>query len=118
MYISMPVKVYYKYGKKAIRAVAGVGVVPQMFLRFKQNSSWTGPVNNEGKDELKTTKGYNPFVISTVFNLGFEVDFSDKVALFFIPEYKLQLTSSYLKTGSYKHYGRSFGFNIGFTIGI
>ncbi len=111
-YISLPIKVYYKYGK-ALRVIGGLGIVPQMFVKFHQKRSWTDSNSIEGSEEIKTTVGYNSFVISSVFNLGVELDFSDRVTLFFIPEYKVQLTSSYLKTNSYKHYGRSIGINMG-----
>lgn len=111
-YISLPIKVYYKYGK-AIRVIGGLGIVPQMFVKFHQKRNWTDSNSIEGSETIKTTIGHSSFVISSVFNLGVEMDFSDKVTLFFIPEYKVQLTSSYLKTNSYKHYGRSLGINMG-----
>ena len=117
MYISMPIKMYFKYGK-SFRAIAGVGVVPQMFVKFKQSLDWTGPVTNNGNEVVKTTIGYNPFVVSAVFNVGVEMDFSEKITFFLIPEYKVQLTSSYLRNNSYKHFGRSLGFNVGFAIDI
>ena len=111
-YISMPIKLYYRYGN-SFRVIGGVGVVPQMLVKYEQDLETRSTSDIETSEKFKTTIGYSSFVVSTVFNLGIEYDITSKVTLLVIPEYKLQLTSSYLKTNSFKHYGRSFGLNIG-----
>ncbi|MBL1278894.1 MAG: hypothetical protein COA33_001380 [Fluviicola sp.] len=111
-YISMPIKVYYKYGKRA-KVIAGVGVVPQLFVNFKQTLETVSKDKQQTKEDIKTKIGYNSFVFSTVFNVGFEYDLSEKTTIIIMPEYRLQLTSSYLKTNGLKHFGRSLGLNIG-----
>jgi len=111
-YISMPIKVYYKYGKRA-KIIAGAGVVPQLFVNLKQTLETLSKDKLTTNEDIKTKIGYNTFVMSAVFNLGFEYDLSKRTTIVFIPEYKVQLTSSYFKTNGLKHFGRSLGFNIG-----
>lgn len=116
MYIGMPIKLYFTYGDKW-QLMAGVGVVPQMFLQYRQTSHYTAMDGTASEEEkLKTKIGYNSFVISAAFNLGVKYQVSDRVGLYFIPEYKHQLTSSYSKISSYKHFGRSLGANFGLSI--
>ena len=114
-YISMPIKLMYTYGN-SVKVLLGVGVVPQMFSNFKQDLKWRTALGTETSEDSKTNRWDISFVVSAVFNLGVEMEMSEKWSLMFMPEYKLQLTSSYLKTNSYKHYGRSLGFNIGIAI--
>jgi len=116
-YFAMPIKLYFTYGEK-LKFLAGVGVVPQMFAGYQQEVTWR---DSEGKEESSSSKlkiGYNSFVISTVFNIGLQYDFTRRIGVFLMPEYRIQLTSSYLKTSSYKHYGRSLGGNIGLIINL
>ncbi len=113
-YISMPIKLYYTFGDK-FKVLIGLGLVPQLFQGYKQNISWESTDNIEGSEEVKTKQGFNTFVISTVANLGVEYEYSPKMSVLLIPEYKIQLNSSLDKTDSYKHFGRSIGFNIGLT---
>lgn len=116
MYIGMPLKLFFTYGEK-VQLMAGVGVVPQMFLQFRQTSSYKLSDGTPSEEEtLKTKIGYNSFVISAAFNLGVKYQASERVSIYLLPEYKYQLTSSYDKKASYKHYGRSLGFNFGLSI--
>jgi hypothetical protein len=113
-YISMPFKGYFTYGKN-IRVFAGGGVIPQMFLQYKQEQEWENSVNAKGDETIKTKSGYNSFVISLAANIGVQVSMGKNVSLFVMPEYRYQLTSTYEKTDEYKHFGRAFGLNMGLT---
>ena len=116
MYIGMPLKLFYTYGNK-IQLMVGAGVVPQMFLQYRQTSSYQFSDGTPSEQEIVKTKiGYNSFVMSAVLNLGVKYKASDRVSLYVMPEYKYQLTSSYDKKASYKHYGRSLGLNFGLSI--
>lgn len=113
-YIAMPIKLYYTFGKR-FKVLVGVGIVPQIFQGYKQNITWESTDKTDGSEEIKTKQGFNSFVISAVANLGIEYEYSSKMSILFIPEYKTQLNSSLDENDSYKHFGRSIGFNLGLT---
>ena len=115
MYIAMPLKLYYTYGK-SIQLMVGAGLVPQMFLRHRQNVVYTTAENTEVKEDTKTKIGYSPFTISAVFNAGVNFHVGESWSIFVMPEYKIQLTSSYVENAPYKHFGRSLGLNLGVSI--
>ncbi len=116
-YIAMPIKLYFTYGDK-FKLLAGAGIVPQMFVGYQQDVQWR---DNEGMEDASKSKlkiGYNSFVISAVFNIGAQYQITRRIGVFVTPEYKMQLTSSYLKTDSYKHFGRSLGGNLGVIVNL
>jgi len=113
-YISMPVKLYFTYGKN-VKLLAGGGLVPQMFLKYKQDRRWVDAVDAETTEEFSTNNGYNSFVLSAVANVGVQLNMGKNVSVLFMPEYRVQLTSSYEKQKPYKHFGRALGFNMGLT---
>lgn len=115
MYIAVPLKLYYTYGS-SVKLLAGAGVVPQMFMRYRQNIQYTTSEGDSKSDEVKTKSGYNSFVLSAVFNLGVEIELSKSWSAIILPEYKLQLNSTYNRNDSYKHYGRSLGVSFGFAL--
>ena len=113
-YISMPIKLYYTFGEK-LKLIVGGGIVPQMFMGYKQDLTWESKDKTEGAEIIKTKQGFNTFVISAVANVGVKYEYSPKMAVLFVPEYKTQLNSSFGKIDAYQHFGRSIGFNIGLT---
>ena len=116
-YISMPIKLYYTVGDK-LKLLVGGGVVPQMFVGYKQDLMWESKDKTNGSEIIKTKQGFNTFVISAVANIGVKYDYSPKMSVLFVPEYKTQLNTSLGKIDAYKHFGRSIGFNIGLTYKI
>lgn len=116
-YLSMPIKVYFTYGEKW-KLLAGVGIVPQMFVGYEKNEQWRDAEGNEDESSSKLKIGYNSFVFSTVFNVGVQYQISKRIGVLLMPEYKMQLSTSYLKTSSYKHFGRSLGGNVGLIINL
>lgn len=113
-YIAMPIKLYYTFGDR-FKVIVGGGVVPQMFMGYKQDLTWESKDQTKGSEITETNQGFNTFVLSTVVNLGIKYDYSPKMSLLFVPEYKAQLNSSFEKNNSFKHFGRSVGFNVGLT---
>lgn len=116
-YIAMPVKLYYTYGE-SFKLLAGGGIVPQMFMGYKQVVSYKQSNGDEVSETVKLKSGYNPFVVSAVLNIGTQINLGGNWSFLFVPEYKIQLTSSYAKNAAYKHYGRSLGFNFGFILDL
>lgn len=116
-YITMPIKVYFTYGN-TVRFYAGGGLVPKMFLNYKQYRVFVDAVNAETTEAFKTQNGFNTFSLSAVANVGVQLNLGKKVSVLFMPEYRVQLTTSNEKSDSYKHFNRAFGFNMGLTYGL
>ena len=116
-YITMPVKAFFTYGN-TVRFYAGGGLVPKMFLNYKQDQVFVDAVNNETTEEFKTQNGFNSFALSAVANIGVQLNLGKKMSVLFMPEYRFQLTTSNEKSDSYKHFNRAIGFNVGLTYGL
>lgn len=114
-YIGMPIKLYYAYGN-SIQLMAGVGVLPQMFLHQRQQIKYTSAENESFEEELKSKIGFSSFTMSAVFNLGANFKLGESWSITVLPEYRLQLTSSLSKNAGFKHYGRAIGLNLGITL--
>ncbi len=111
-YISIPVKVLYTYGDD-IKLLAGVGITPQMFMRYKQEQNWTTSGGANESETVKSTIGFNNFVLSATLSLGVQFRMGDRWGLQVVPEYRVQLNSSNSKKDAYKHYASAIGGNIG-----
>lgn len=114
-YIAMPIKVYYTYGK-SIKLLAGIGITPQMFVRYKQDREWKTSEGKEESETFKTTTGFNSFTISGTVSAGVQFELGKRVAVQLIPEYRIQFTSSNNDKNAYKHYARALGINAGLVI--
>jgi hypothetical protein len=110
-YIGMPFKLYYTYGDK-IQLMAGVGLLPQMFLHQRQRIEYTNVEGENFEEEQKLKIGFNSFVLSTVFNLGASFKLSESWSISVLPEYRLQFGSSLVKNAPFKHFGRAAGLNV------
>jgi opacity protein-like surface antigen len=113
-YIGMPIKVMFTYGQQ-FRVYAGGGILPQMFVQYRQDQEWLTTLDYREKNTITTKNGYNSFVFSLVFNAGVQMDITNNMTLYVMPEYRYQLTSSYEKQADYKHHGRAIGLNLGLT---
>lgn len=112
-YIGMPVKAFYYLGKD-IRFFAGGGLIPQMFVNYRQDQQWENSVHKKSTATIKTTSDFNSFVISASANVGIQLKYSKSWSLFVMPEYRWQLNSSLMKIADYRHYARVFSVNFGF----
>ncbi|MGJ8661273.1 MAG: hypothetical protein ACSHXL_04490 [Bacteroidota bacterium] len=114
-YISMPLMLDVVYGKD-LKFTVGAGVVPQMMISYLQDQSWTNSVNAKGSFQDKR-KGsdpiFNPFVISAVVNAGVQYKYSTYWSIYFTPEARFQLPSTFSKTAPYIQKAVALGFNFG-----
>jgi hypothetical protein len=113
-YVGMPIKALYTYGED-FKILAGAGLTPQLFISYVQEQEWRDSVNATGDDRIKEQNGYSSFVLSAAFNIGVQLKLSDSFTFLFMPEYRIQLTDSYIDTDSFDHFARAFGFDVGIT---
>lgn len=113
-YIGMPIKALYTYGNE-IKLLAGGGITPQLFVGYVQDQEWRDAVDATGKNTVERKNGYSSFVLSAALNIGVQFQFSNNWTLLFMPEYRIQLTDSYIVTDSYNHFARALGFDLGLT---
>jgi len=111
-YISMPLKLMYRYGNR-VSVFGGVGIVPQMFFSYRQEQQWTTPENTAFDEQFKTRNGYNSFVLSGAASIGVQVRMNNGIAIYVEPEYRFQFTNSYEETDGFEHFGRAIGVNMG-----
>jgi hypothetical protein len=111
-YVGMPIRLNFTYGE-TFKFYAGAGLMPQMFTGYRQEREWTTSNNSSVKETFKTKSGYNPFVLSAIFNVGLILNFENNWALVVSPEARIQLTSSYAKLDGYIHKGRAYGVSFG-----
>jgi hypothetical protein len=116
-FISMPIKVNYLMGSK-VQLIAAAGIIPQMFMRYKQVGKNEDVNGTETEFEFKTRSGYSSFVLSGVLNVGVQLQMSDRTKIFVIPEFRQQFTSTYTDKDSFIHKGRALGCNFGITVGL
>jgi PPE-repeat protein len=112
----MPITLEYRYGKE-IQIVGTVGIMPSMFLNSEKVIQTTDSNKVEKTETIKTKTGsqdFNSFVVSGFVGLGVNIRYSNNWSLFFRPEYRFQLNSSYTKFSPYIHKSRAFGVSFGF----
>jgi hypothetical protein len=113
-YLAMPIRFSFTKGND-LKIFAGIGLVPQMFIRYKQEQQWKTKLDAEISETIKSSHGYNTFILSGSITAGISYKYAKKSSIYFVPEYRHQFNSTYLKTSGYKHYSRSFGINFGLT---
>ena len=111
-YIAMPLRINASIGEK-FKWNIGVGLVPQMFSRYRQEQQWETPTNSTGDETIKAKSGYASFALSSVFNFGLTIEFKNNWALMISPEARIQLSSSYTNLAPYVHKGRAYGITFG-----
>ncbi len=116
-YIAMPIKLFYTYGDE-IKLLAGVGITPQMFMRYQQEQNWTTSSGTTESETVKSTVGYNNFVISATVSLGVQFKIAERWSLQVVPEYRVQLNSSNSRNDAYKHYASAIGGNVGLLVNL
>ena len=116
-YIAMPIKVLYTYGNDT-KLMAGVGITPQMFMRYRQEQDWTTSLGAPESETVKSTIGYNNFVLSATLSVGVQFRIAKRAHFQFVPEYRIQLSSSNARNDAYKHYATALGGNIGLVFDI
>jgi hypothetical protein len=113
-YIAMPLKLNFTFGK-SVRIFGGAGILPQLFLNYKQKQQWETALGSRESNIIKTKDGFNTFITSAVFNLGISFHSKNGYGIFVNPEYRLQLQNGLGKTSYFKHKSYGFGFSAGIT---
>lgn len=115
-YVGMPLFLEYNVGK-TLQFIGTVGLVPSMFIRYKQDQNWRNPQNVEGDTLIKYRNGnqdFNTFVMSGFVSAGVALQLSPYTSFYVKPEYRFQFNSSYSKINPYIHKARAFSVNFGF----
>ena len=112
-YIAMPLKLNFIVGN-FVQFYGGIGILPQLFLSYRQNQQWETTLGSKGTEIIKSKNDYNSFVTSVLVNLGLSITTSKGVGVFISPEYRHQLQNGYGKLSSYRH--KNFG--LGVSLGI
>jgi hypothetical protein len=113
-YIAMPIKGLYTLGNE-VKLLVGGGITPQLFTSYRQEQEWRDKVDATGTETIKQKNGFSTFVLSAAFNVGVQYQFTESFSILFMPEYRIQLTDSYVVTDSYNHFARALGFDLGLT---
>lgn len=113
-YIGMPIKMYFTVGDQ-FRFYAGGGLIPQLFVQYRQDQEWTTATNNSDSETLKYKNGYSQFVLTVAANIGGQMNLGNAWSIYVMPEFRYQLTDSYVKTDSYNHFGQALGVTFGLT---
>jgi hypothetical protein len=113
-YLALPLQLDFSFGKSVV-FYAGVGVAPQILSRYKQDRSWKVGDSAEKEEIWKVKPDYGPnmFVLSFISHCGMQLNLDNTWGVFFEPQLRLQLTSTYQTQDSYIHKNRSYGFNFG-----
>lgn len=114
-YISMPLILDFVFGND-LKFSFGAGLMPQMMLNYKQEQTWVNSVNTKGENTIKlkgTDQNFNPFIISAVVNAGVQYKYGKYWSLYFMPEARFQLPSTYSKNYPYVQKAVAIGFNLG-----
>ncbi len=111
-YIGMPIKINYLWGN-VVKFYVGTGLVPQLLSGYQQQKKWTTSKNAIIKETDKNKVGFSPFVLSAFFNAGISLNFNNEWGVLIVPEYRLQLNSSYLKYDKFIHKANALGISFG-----
>ena len=111
-YFGMPVRINFVVGK-LVRFYAGVGLIPQMFMGYRQDRYWSTNSNTTESEQFTTKSGNNSFVLSGIGNIGAMIDFQNGWQILVSPELRWQFNSSMLGQDSFIHKARCYGLSFG-----
>ena len=111
-YISMPFKLYYEYGSR-LKVKAGVGVIAQMLSSYAQDLTYTTSLGNTESETIKDRDGLNNLVLSAAFSAGISYRYMPSFSIYFVPEYRQQLNSTYIDNHPYIHKVHALSFSFG-----
>lgn len=116
-HFAIPIKLQFVTGQR-VKFIAGAGLQPQMFLAYSQKIKWTDTENVNGDRTIRDAKDFNFFTIAAVANVGIEWQFAQNVSVYLLPEFRMQLNSTYGKQASYIHKGMFYGAQFGLSFGL
>jgi hypothetical protein len=116
-HFAVPVRIQYISGGD-FKLIAGVGLQPQMFLKYRQEQEWTDTKGIGGSATVSSKDGYTQFTIAALANVGFQWQFGSNASLFVLPQAAWQLNSSLSKQSPYVHKGIVYAVQVGLVFGV
>jgi hypothetical protein len=116
-YVAMPLVLDFVHGAD-LKFNIGVGIAPQMLMRYKQQQDWINSVDAKGAytDKVKgTDQRFNQMIVSAVFRAGVNYKYGEFWSMYFIPEARFQIPNTYGKNAPYVQKAMAIGFNLGLT---
>jgi len=116
-HFAVPIRLQYITGNKW-KFIGGVGIQPQMFLKYKRETAWENTEGLQNSETSKSKTGYNLFTIAALANAGVQWQIAPNTSLYLLPEARIQLNSTLMKQAEYIHKGVYYGVQFGFAFGI
>jgi hypothetical protein len=116
-HLALPLGIQYVIGRK-IRFSASLGFQPQLFMRYRQESTIRNSENAESKETIKQNTTIQPFTLATFAELGLEIPLDNKVSLIVSPLFRYQLTSTFQRQTPHRHNAFYGGLKVGMIIGF
>lgn len=111
-YMALPIKLNVTIGHK-LRLFGGVGIIPQLFMNYRQNQQWETTLGNRESATIKSKDGFNYFTASYAINLGVSIHMKNNFGLFLSAEYRSQIQNGYGKISYFKHKSSGLGISLG-----
>lgn len=116
-HFAVPLRLQY-VSNGNFKLIAGAGIQPQMFLKYKQEQEWTNKKGISGSQTISERNGYTQFTIAALANLGFQWQFGSNASLLVLPQASWQLNSSLSDQSPYIHKGIVYSVQVGLVFGI
>lgn len=116
-YFAIPIKIQYISGNKW-KLIAGIGLQPQILVGYKQEITWNDRNGKSGEKTVKDKDDLNFFSISALANLGVSWQLKKNTSIFLLPEFRYDLSNTYLKQAPYNRKGFFIGGQIGLSIAV
>lgn len=116
-YFAIPIKIQYIRGNK-LKMIVGVGLQPQILTGFKKDISWTNSKGKTGEQTTRNKEDFNLFSISALANLGVSWQIKKNTSLFLLPEFRYDLSDTYLKQAAFNRKGFFIGGQVGISVAI
>ena len=113
-YLGLPLQLKLQGGEN-LKYFVGAGIIPQMYLSYKQEQQWTDSLGSKRTGEEKINNKINPFALSWIISAGIELQFENDFGLRLTGTYRSQLSNTYAEFNDYIHKANAIGFNIALT---
>jgi hypothetical protein len=111
-YLALPLQLKYSIGNK-ISFYTGAGLIPALYLSYKQDQQWTNALGAKYDDQIKVNNTMNSFTLSWTCSAGLEIPLNPTLRLRFGIQYRQQLNNSYDPYQDYIHKSQAFCYNLG-----
>jgi len=113
-YLGLPLQLKLQGGQN-FKYFIGGGILPQMYLSYKQEQQWSEAIGTKRKGEEKINNQINSFAFSWIASAGVEFQFENNFGLRFSGTYRKQINNTYSKYSDYIHKANAIGFNLALT---